>query len=128
MSKRINSQEILANVKNVVLSDLASENLSPASVAKVAGISVRYLHLVFAREGIGFSEWVWERRLQASYEMLTSPAFLNLRIGEIAIACGFNSFVHFSRRFKQRYGMCARQMRKQLVRPHDSASQTATTK
>jgi AraC-like DNA-binding protein len=122
MSKRINAQEILAKVKDFVLSDLASAKLSPASVAKAAGISVRYLHFVFAREGIGFSQWVWERRLQASYEMLTSPEFSNLRIGEIASACGFNSSVHFSHRFKHRYGMCARQIRKQLVGPHGSAS------
>ena len=40
MSKRINSQEILANIKDFVLSDLASENISPPSVAKAAGISV----------------------------------------------------------------------------------------
>jgi AraC-like DNA-binding protein len=79
-SKRINPQEIVAKVKDFALSDLASENLSPASVAKVAGISVRYLHLVFAREGMGFSRRVCERRLQASYEMLTSQEFSNFAL------------------------------------------------
>ncbi|APZ41868.1 hypothetical protein BW247_01110 [Acidihalobacter ferrooxydans] len=79
--------------------------LSPAACAASAGISVRYLHALFEQRGLRFTQWVRTRRLDAAHALLCDPARRTLSVASIAYQCGFASAAHFSRVFRQHFGM-----------------------
>lgn len=86
------------------------EELSPQMLARVHGISLRYLHLLFARHDSTVSSWIRERRLQRCREELASPESRQ-SLTEIAQRWRFCDSAHFSRLFKQRFGMAPRNWR-----------------
>jgi AraC family transcriptional activator of tynA and feaB len=79
-------------------------DLSVDKIAAALGCSKRYLHLVFNAGEETVSEYVWRRRLEGCRAELSDPA-LRLTLTQIAHAWGFNSSAHFSRAFKERYGI-----------------------
>lgn len=85
--------------------------LTPEKVAEANGISMRYLHRVFQQSGMAVSKWIWERRLKASREDLLDPAKGQMRISEIAFSRGFNDPAHFSRSFRDRFGISPSKLR-----------------
>ena len=78
--------------------------LSPASLADAHGISLRYLHLLFAQRGHTAAAWIRERRLAYCREVLTT-ADADLSVTEVAIRAGFSDPSHFSRLFRHRFGV-----------------------
>jgi AraC-like DNA-binding protein len=106
----------LQSLKSYIESRLDDPDLSPEVIAKDNGISVRYLHYLFKGTGNSVSEWVRERRLEKCHRKLTSTKFDGDSITDIALSLGFNSSSHFTRLFKQKFGMpprSARQKNKQ---------------
>ncbi len=95
--------------------------ITPEKVARDNGISIRYLHSLFHQSGSTVSKWIWERRLKATREDLLDPAMLQERISEIAFKRGFNDPAHFSRSFKERYGLSPSQLRAKGSEASDSA-------
>jgi AraC family transcriptional regulator, positive regulator of tynA and feaB len=85
--------------------------LKVADVAGDVGISNRYVHALMARSGTTFSDHVMARRLDAIAADLRRPASAARDIGSIAFDWGFADLSHFSRRFKERFGMRARDWR-----------------
>jgi AraC-like DNA-binding protein len=79
-------------------------DLSVEKIAAALNCSKRYLHLVFNAGEETVSEYVWRQRLEGCRAELSNPAF-RLTLTEIAYAWGFNSSAHFSRAFKERYGV-----------------------
>jgi AraC-like DNA-binding protein len=104
---------LLSALQDHVQRHLTDSSLDPASAATRFGISVRRLHQLFEETGQTFSDFLWERRLDACYKALMDPAQDWRSITEIAIAHGFNSLSHFCRRFKAAYGVSPRQVRAQ---------------
>jgi AraC family transcriptional regulator, positive regulator of tynA and feaB len=98
------------------LERLELSSLSPAKAAAEIGISIRYLHAIFRDEGTTFSKWLWLQRLEACRVKINSPEFAEQSIAALAVESGFSNFSHFSRRFRQAYGVSARDMRVQLLR------------
>lgn len=92
---------------------LGDPELSPADVAASLGISVRYLHLLFEETGVTFSRHVIERRLALAHDELSDPNRAGRTIADIALRWGFNSFSHFTRRFRARYGLAPSELRRQ---------------
>jgi AraC family transcriptional regulator, positive regulator of tynA and feaB len=88
-----------------------SETLSPTSCAENIGISTRYLHKLFAQQGLKFSRFVLERRLEAAHALLRDAAYRSHSIASIAYQCGFASAAHFSRSFRGRFAMSPKQCR-----------------
>jgi AraC-like DNA-binding protein len=78
-------------------------DLNPARVAAACGISLRYLHRLFAGTEWTVAEWIIERRLVEAGKLLRSRTSSSLSVAEVAYRCGFNDPSHFSRRFKARY-------------------------
>jgi AraC-like DNA-binding protein len=106
----------LQSLKSYIESRLDDPDLSPEMIAKDNRISVRYLHYLFKGTGKSVSEWVRERRLEKCHQKLTSTKFDEDSITNIAFSLGFNSSSHFTRLFKQKFGMpprWARQKSKQ---------------
>ncbi|MGJ4962035.1 helix-turn-helix domain-containing protein [Bradyrhizobium sp. HKCCYLRH3061] len=90
--------------------------LTVATIASVVGISERYVHKLLARAGTSFSELVMERRLDGAARDLRDPAGCGRDIGRIAFDWGFSDLSHFTRRFKQRFGMRPRDWRAETAR------------
>jgi AraC-like DNA-binding protein len=88
--------------------------LTPEKVAKANGISMRYLHRLFQQSGMGVSKWIWDRRLKASREDLLDPAKAAMRISEVAFARGFNDPAHFSRSFRDKFGISPSELRRKV--------------
>lgn len=85
--------------------------LTPEKVAEANGISMRYLHRIFQQSGMAVSKWIWERRLKATREDLLDPAKEKMRVSEIAFSRGFNDPAHFSRSFRDRFGISPSKLR-----------------
>jgi acetamidase/formamidase/AraC-like DNA-binding protein len=92
---------------------LDDPDLVPARVAQAEGISERYLQKLFEGAGDNFTHYVRERRLQRAWADLSNPAEAHRSISEIAYRCGFVDSAHFSRTFRQRFGMSPREFRHQ---------------
>jgi AraC-like DNA-binding protein len=98
-------QARLRSVKAYIDAHLSDANLSLAAIAKNNGISLRYLHQLFRQMDMSASEWLRLRRLQRSYDLLSSPRYGAQSITEIAYSMGFNSSSHFSNLFRAQFGL-----------------------
>lgn len=89
--------------------------LSPEHIAEANGISTRYLHSLFQNSGTTVGKWIRERRLKATREDLLDPAKINLRVSEISFSRGFNDSAHFSRAFRERFGISPSELRTKIL-------------
>jgi AraC-like DNA-binding protein len=86
-------------------------SLNLATVAQACGISARYVALLLERNGTSFSTIVWDKRLQAAKEWLSSAGANGVPLNKVAYRVGFKSAAHFSRRFKQAFDMSPEEYR-----------------
>jgi AraC-like DNA-binding protein len=84
---------------------LASHRLSPALIARQLGCSRAHLYRVFASRGEAVADYVRELRLRRARDLLSRHTEANTRIGDLAYRCGFDDPVHFTRLFRQRFGV-----------------------
>jgi AraC-like DNA-binding protein len=98
-------QARLRSVKAWIEEHLAEPDLSLEKIAVHNGISLRHLHYLFRLTDMSASEWIWDRRLQRAYDVLTRPELGNLSITEAAYRSGFNSSSHFSTAFRRKFGI-----------------------
>ncbi|WP_368744501.1 helix-turn-helix domain-containing protein [Desertibaculum subflavum] len=101
----------LSRVRALIEANLHDPNLSVEQIAAALGRSKRYLHKLFSDEGETLSAYLWRRRLERIRQDLSDPACLARSITEIAFAWGFNSSTHFSRSFRDRFGVPPRSYR-----------------
>ncbi|MFD7334185.1 helix-turn-helix domain-containing protein [Streptomyces sp. NPDC059872] len=87
--------------KNLAEQRLADADLSPAMAARELNVSVRTLQRAFAAGGESVTAYIRERRLELRQALLAS----RLAVSEIAAHGQFADSSHFSRTFKQRYGL-----------------------
>ncbi|MVT78859.1 helix-turn-helix domain-containing protein, partial [Bradyrhizobium cajani] len=66
---------------------------------------------LFHEHGQHISDWIWQRRLETAAKRLADPGCRHLSLGTLAYGCGFASQAHFSRRFKDKYGMAPSEFR-----------------
>jgi len=90
--------------------NLPREDLSPASIARDLGVSRTQLYRQFERAG-GVNTYIRRRRLRRSLLALCDPRHADRRIGDIAYDAGFADEAHFSRLFRQTFGMSPRAAR-----------------
>lgn len=102
---------LLYRAKEFIEARTSNHDLNSAAVAAALGISQRYLQALFREEGTTPSEWIWHRRMEMSRRELADPAGGARNIADIALACGFADFAHFSHRFAAAYGMSPREFR-----------------
>lgn len=106
-----NAEEDLLSLAQAVIRDhLAIGKLSPDFLADRLGISRASLYRVFAPHG-GIMRYVQERRLIAVRAALSDPLETR-KLSRIAADLGFNSEAHFSRAFRQRFGITASDYRR----------------
>ncbi|MFD8720088.1 helix-turn-helix domain-containing protein [Streptomyces sp. NPDC059629] len=91
---------------------LGEPGLAPQDIADQHAISLRYLHRLFQRQGTTVGAWVRARRLEAAHEELVRPGAAHRSIAAVAARWGFTSPSHFSRAFRETYGMSPAQWRR----------------
>ena len=91
--------------------NLGDVTLTPSRIAAAQGVSLRYLHLVFAEQGVSVGRWIRQRRLWHCHRevMQAGPG---RTLTEIAFRWGFNDMAHFSRAFKAQYGVPPSELRR----------------
>jgi AraC-like DNA-binding protein len=95
-----------ARLKRHIESCLTDPGLSVESIAQACSTSVRSVHRAFAADTAG-SVWkyVWRRRLSHCAAELRDPGQSHRSITDICFDWGFNSSSHFSRLFKEQFGV-----------------------
>jgi AraC family transcriptional activator of tynA and feaB len=98
--------DLLKRVKAYIEAKLADPELSVEQIAHACGISVRGLHRHFAEDPAGsVSHYLWRRRLVRCAEALRDPSWAHLSVTDVCFSYGFSSSSHFSRLFKDRFGV-----------------------
>lgn len=95
---------------------LQDKELSPQVIAAALKISVRQLYRVFQDEDDGLHRYIVEARLKRCAEELVAKG-VNKTITEICFRWGFSDSAHFSRVFKQQYGVSPRDYRLDISQP-----------
>lgn len=101
-------------VKRFIDENLDQLDLSPSFIAAANRISVRYLHWLFEPMGLTVTQYIIEQRLRRCHRELSNPLMRKRTITDIAFSWGFHNSTHFSRRFKQQFGVSPKDFRKQV--------------
>lgn len=107
---------LLYRFKNYILTHLRDPELSMPRAAAAVGISPRYASDLMAAEQTSFRSYVQMQRLEHCKRDLSDPAQAARQISDVAFAWGFNDLAHFSRIFKQRFGVSPREWREHPTR------------
>ncbi|WP_436953333.1 helix-turn-helix domain-containing protein [Streptomyces sp. SudanB182_2057] len=94
--------ELLQRIRKYIQDNLANADMSPEVIARAHHISVRYLHKLFQADGTTVGSWIRQRRLDACRMDLRRR---RRTVAAVAQHWGFTSPSHFSRVFRQTYGI-----------------------
>jgi AraC-like DNA-binding protein len=93
----------LRAVKAAIESHIGPHEFSVEDVATEVGVSTRYVRKLLEAEGVSFSGYVAERRLERARGLLQSPRASGLTIAAIAYDVGFGDLSYFNRAFRRRF-------------------------
>ncbi|MFB6893500.1 helix-turn-helix domain-containing protein [Kitasatospora sp. NPDC056327] len=110
------SAQLLARIRAHIEENLADPGLGPDSIARSQHISVRYLHKLFQQDGTTVGQWVRQRRLDACRRDLERPSRRPAGVAAVAHRWGFVSHSHFSRTFRDAYGISPREWQAHAAR------------
>lgn len=111
--KAFHKQRVLRFVR----SSLHNSKLDAAAIARRVNLSMRYVYALFEDESEPLMKWVWSERLERCARDLAAPGLKGRTVGEIAYSWGFSDVAHFSRTFRQRFGVSPREWRRQGAAP-----------
>jgi AraC-like DNA-binding protein len=100
----------LFRAKRFINRHASNPSLDPDLVAENACVSVDYLNRLFKADGTSTMRCVWDIRLERAFDLLTWNKGDRLQIKDLAHRCGFSTASHFSRSFKETYGISPREM------------------
>jgi len=106
----------LSRIVGYLEANLDDPNLQPRQIATQLNVSVRQMHRLFSASGLTVGAWVRRERLARCAADMRDPALRDLTLTDIAFRWGFNEAGHFSRCFKQQYGVTPRCYRASRVR------------
>ena len=98
-------------IQNYIVSNLHSRELSPASIAREHGLSVRHLHRLFGMTGLSLARWIRRSRLDRCAADLLDHSLAAESVTRISYQWGFEDSAHFSRAFKAEFGQSPRRYR-----------------
>lgn len=108
-------QDRLWYARHYIKANLGRPDLSPVSVAADLGVSLRTLQKAFALEGDHPAAYILGERLARIGAALAHPSLRSRTIWQVAESFGFKDPSHFSRVFRNRYGMTPRDWREAHV-------------
>jgi AraC-like DNA-binding protein len=95
---------------------LRDPSLSAESVAEGVHLSSRHLRTVLSTSGEKVSTYILRRRLEECARKIRDPAWNGQTLMKIAFAWGFNSAAHFTRSFRDQFGVSPREYRRAVER------------
>ena len=98
----------LIRAKRYISRNFCNVGLNVGLIASAVGASEAHLHRLFRAEGHSMMRYVQSHRLELAAQMLTRPGERQLQVKEIAYRCGFLNHAHFSRSFRQYFGVTPR--------------------
>ena len=102
-------------IMDFVDQSLCDPDLSPVVVAQALKISSRHVHRLFAQRGGTITRYILQRRLEKCRAALADPLLAGLSLTHICSEYGFRSLPHFSRLFRDEYGMAPRDYRREAA-------------
>jgi AraC-like DNA-binding protein len=103
-------------IRQHALAELKDPDLSVESIAAAVGLSVRRIHQLFADTDMTLMRWIWSERLARCHSQLVDGSVRGQGISGVAYEWGFSDPAHFSRAFRQRYGVSPSQALRQRPR------------
>ena len=101
----------LMRVKQYINQHGEDGDLSTEMISNGVGLSLRYINNLFNSEDTSLMRFLTQQRLELAKRRLSNHLLGHKTITELAMQSGFNNMAHFSRLFKQNYGMSPRQYR-----------------
>jgi AraC-like DNA-binding protein len=102
-------------VREYVAQHLHDPELSLDTIARDLNASKRSLHRALSEIDGSIHNLIWHARLERCREDLRNPEKSQQSIANIAQSWGFKNSTHFSRAFRARYGMSAREARREAL-------------
>jgi AraC-like DNA-binding protein len=93
----------LRAIKSDIVANLEDERLTVGAVAARHRVTPRYVHRLFEREGITYTQFVLRQRLERAYRILRDPRFAAMSISSIAYEVGFGDLSYFNRAFRRQF-------------------------
>lgn len=103
--KSSHQRGILRRIHSIMQEVYCEEDLNPAAVATMAGVSKSYMYKLFAQAETTFCRELDVLRIDRAAALLESLNQVHLTINEIGIRCGLPDAAHFSRKFRALKGM-----------------------
>lgn len=104
-------QNLTTVIKSYIDQHLTDPDLGAEQIARAMFISARQVYKLWEAESRPLGQWILGRRLEAARRELTSARGRNQTVAAIANRWGFADSTHFSRRFRQAYGISPREWR-----------------
>ncbi|MEZ0075524.1 helix-turn-helix domain-containing protein [Planotetraspora sp. GP83] len=108
----VHQRGLAAAANEYIRSHLADPLLGPDMIARELAVSLRTLHAVFEAEPDTVARTIAKLRLGAVRRDLADTSFSHLPVGAIARSWGFTSGAHFSRSFRQAFGISPTEWRR----------------
>jgi AraC-like DNA-binding protein len=105
-------QHLILRAKSYIHANLSNPTLTRGLIARAMSLSVRRLSDIFAKEGTTITAYIRSMRLERIAQDLLNDLFHRQSISEIAFRWGFNNLQHFSKVFRNQYGMSPRDYRR----------------
>lgn len=110
---RMKPQALLAvSIREYIEANLSDPLLSPASIAAAHFISTRHLHNVFHESGTTVASWIRTQRLEGARRELRDPLHAGKSVGAVAARWGILDAAHFSRTFRDAFGVSPSEWRR----------------
>ncbi|MFH5879384.1 helix-turn-helix domain-containing protein [Arthrobacter sp. NA-172] len=103
---------LVTSAREYIEANLSDPQLSPASIASAHFISTRHLHSVFQESGTTVASWIRNRRLDGARRELKDPLHAGKPVNVIAANWGILDAAHFSRIFRDAFGVSPREWRR----------------
>lgn len=117
LSAETRERVLLRRIHAFIERHLGDSDLAPDAVAAAHHISPRHLHRLFATQDTTVAAWIRVRRLERCRRDLTDPLLLDTSVSAVGARWGLPDPAHFSRLFRQAYGVPPAEYRRASLPP-----------